>query len=112
MVMPFIEFARRRGDFAIVAVAVLLDLADDGMIRRASLVVAGASPTPSRRTRAEALLVGSRRGEVFDEAARLAADLDAMDDLHASARYRRHLARTLARRALDRALARAEFSEP
>ncbi|HEX6570348.1 MAG TPA: hypothetical protein VF015_14350, partial [Acidimicrobiales bacterium] len=37
----------------------------------------------------------------------VASALDPTDDIHASARYRRHLAATITVRALDRALARA-----
>ncbi|MEO7157537.1 MAG: FAD binding domain-containing protein [Vicinamibacterales bacterium] len=55
----FLEFARRKGDFAVVAVAVMLQLAPDGRIARASLAVGGVGPVPVRVKEAEAILVGS-----------------------------------------------------
>ena len=105
----FVEFARRHGDFAIAAVALLLDVdhAAGETIRRASLVLAGTGPVPRRCGNAEALLTGSRGADAFDAAAAAAGSMEAMTDLHASAWYRQHLARTLTRRALDTALARA-----
>ena len=48
----FVEFSRRRGDFAIVSVAVLLQL-DDDIVRRVSITVGGLSFAPTRVTEAE-----------------------------------------------------------
>jgi carbon-monoxide dehydrogenase medium subunit len=105
----FVEFARRRGDFAIAAVAALLDVdhAAGELVRRAAVVVAGTGPIPLRCAEAESALEGSRADDAFAEAAEAAGRLEAMTDLHASAWYRQHLARTLTRRALDIALDRA-----
>jgi carbon-monoxide dehydrogenase medium subunit len=49
----FLEFARRHGDFAIVAVAVLLDPAPDGRVARASVALGGVGPAPLRLSEAE-----------------------------------------------------------
>ena len=105
----FVEFARRHGDFAIAAVAALLELDHDagGIIRRAALVVAGTGPVARRCTAAQELLVGSRLADAFDDAAQAAGRMEAVSDVHAAAWYRQHLARTLTRRALDTALRRA-----
>ena len=108
----FVEFARRPGDFAIVGVAVLLDLdngdGSSGVIRRVSIALGGVGEAPIRCAEAEAALAGvAPSGDRFDEAARLCAEVEAMDDVHASSAYRRHLARVLTRRALGRAHRRA-----
>jgi len=104
----FLEFARRHGDFAIVSLAVLLDVAPGGAIRRASVTVGGASHAPQRVTKAEKLLVGQAASEeVLPALAAACTEIEAMGDAHASADYRRHLAMTLGRRAAALAYARA-----
>jgi carbon-monoxide dehydrogenase medium subunit len=97
----FLEVARRHGDFAIVALATSLTLAD-GTISDARLAFAGMSDVPVRATEAESLLVGERpSAELFAEAARRAtADIDPPSDLHGSAEYRRKVAAALVRRGL------------
>jgi carbon-monoxide dehydrogenase medium subunit len=104
----FLEFARRHGDFAVVSVAVLLDVGRDGRVRRTSLTVSGVGPRPVRVTAAERLLTGAKaEAPVFSSAAEACRDIDATGDVHASADYRRHLAATLAYRALQVARTRA-----
>jgi carbon-monoxide dehydrogenase medium subunit len=97
----FLEVARRHGDFAIVALATSLTLAD-GTISDARLAFAGMSDVPVRATEAENLLVGERpSAELFAEAARRAtADIDPPSDLHGSAEYRKKVAAALVRRGL------------
>jgi carbon-monoxide dehydrogenase medium subunit len=91
------EFARRHGDFALVAVAVALP--EDGEPR---VVLGGVGDVPVRAREAERLLA---EGEPFEEAARAAAaEIDPGFDLHASPDYRRRLAATLVRRALEEAV--------
>ena len=90
------EFARRHGDFALVAVAVALP--EDGEPR---IVLGGVGDVPVRAREAERLVA---EGEPFEEAARAAAaEIDPGFDLHASPDYRRRLAATLVRRALEEA---------
>lgn len=102
----FVEFARRHGDFAVCAAAVLLEQVN-GRITRASVTVAGLAPAPVRLTAAERALVGEAPCEaLFRDSAEHARALDALDDVHASAAYRRQLAAVLTRRALERASAR------
>ena len=62
-----------------------------------------------RATAAEKALVGTTVGATaVREAARIAADgVDPVTDIHATAEYRRRVARTLTERALTDALARA-----
>lgn len=101
----FEEFSRRRGDFALGAVAAFYDL--DGLDRAKDvhIGVIGASNRPRRIKEAEDVLNG--RGvteERIVEAGRaVSAAVDPPDDIHASAAYRRALAGTLTERALMRA---------
>lgn len=105
----FQEVSRRHGDFALVGVAALLTLDDDGAIAGARLAFTGAAPAPVRSAAAEALLQGQRPTEgLFREAgARAAGGLDPDSDIHASAEYRRQVGAVLARRALTQAATRA-----
>lgn len=98
------EFARRRGDFALAAVTVVLDR-DGERCRKARLATAGVGPVSIRLTGAEAILErGGLSDDVIDEAAAKAADeVLPQTDLHGTADYRRHLTRVLTARALRRA---------
>jgi carbon-monoxide dehydrogenase medium subunit len=99
------EFARRRGDFAIVAIATMV-VRDGARCTQARLATAGAGPVPVRLRAAEEILERDGLGDAaIAAAARRAAELVSPDsDLHASADYRRHLTAVLTRRALARAL--------
>jgi aerobic carbon-monoxide dehydrogenase medium subunit len=103
------EFTRRAGDFAIVAAFAVVELDGGGRIGRARVAIAGAGPVPARLAAAEAALAGLEPSE--DGFRRALADhdleIEPESDVHASADYRRHLARVLARRALVRAASRA-----
>jgi carbon-monoxide dehydrogenase medium subunit len=104
----FEEFARRHGDFAAAAVGCLITLTADGAIGRLALCVSGLGPAPVRLATAEQALVGQRPShEVFRAAAVEAQALEAMSDIYVTAAYRKHLARILTYRALERAVARA-----
>ena len=96
------EIARRHGDFAIVAVAVLLGCGRDRRIDFARVAVGGVGPSPLRVTAAEQALVGERPGaELFRGAGDAAAQaVNPPADIHASSSYRRHLTGVLVRRAL------------
>jgi len=87
------EVARRHGDFAMVAVAA--QRSPDGDARISLINVAD---RPVRAREAEAAL---RDGASIEDAAELATrDLDPVSDLHATAAYRRAVAKTLVKRAL------------
>ena len=105
----FEEFARRHGDFAIVSAAALLEAGPDGEITRASLTLGGVGPAPLRMTEAEAALMGeTASAEAFSAAAEICRGIDAVEDIHAPASYRQHLAAVLARRALTKAFSRLD----
>ena len=100
----FQEYARRHGDFAVAGAAVLLDVDQDGVIERASVALCGVADRPIRRDEAEAALLGQILDEsIIARAASLAGDVEATEDIHADATYRRHLARVLTTRALREA---------
>jgi CO/xanthine dehydrogenase FAD-binding subunit len=103
----FEEFARRHGDFAIVAIAAVVVGSGERCVE-ARLAAGGAGPTPIRLGDAEAILVRDGLGEAAVEAAATrAAELVRPDtDIHGSADYRRHLTRVLVSRALKGAIAR------
>ena len=94
-----------RGPFALVAVAAGIELDDGGRITDARLVFAGVGPGPVRAREAEGLLLGAEPGEaVIAEAAEIAVrGLEPVSDVLASASYRRHVARELAKDALAQA---------
>ena len=104
----FEEFARRRGDFALAGAAVWFDTDAAGCVQNAHIGIIGASDRPRRLPGAEMAL----NGKALDAAAIAAAvavvraALDPMNDIHASADYRRALAGTMVERALKAALAR------
>lgn len=88
----FREIARRHGDFAIVACAALVDAAG---IR---LTVGGVADMPVARD------LPPLEGSALDDALNaLAYELDARDDVHASARYRRELVRRIGRSTIEEA---------
>jgi carbon-monoxide dehydrogenase medium subunit len=98
------EFARRQGDFAVVAASAALEL-DDGRVRSARIALAGVGDAPVRAGAAESSLAGASVGlETFAEAGRAAAEpLSPPSDIHGSSAYRRDLAAALVRRALAEA---------
>lgn len=104
----FMEFARRKGDYAIVSIAVLLEAARDGTVQRCAIALGGIGAAPVRVADAEALLAGRRLdAAAFGEAAALCAALPAGSDPAVPGWYRQQLAGVLARRALSQAAARA-----
>jgi aerobic carbon-monoxide dehydrogenase medium subunit len=99
----FEKLDRTAGDFAIASVALILSL-DGGICRDARIAIGGCGPGPVRRGEAEALLVGSPldAATVARAGLLLAAHCDPVDDMRASAEYRRRivprlLAKTIAR---------------
>ena len=103
----FAEFSRRAGDFALAMCAAFLRF-KDGRIAKARLGIGGATDRPSRIATAEAVLTGTDGGpEIRREAGDIAAAaIDPLEDIHASAAFRRDLVRAMVRRALDQALTR------
>src|SRR5438132_1371890 len=103
----FVEFSRRHGDFAITSAAVLLEGDASGKITRASVTIGGMGTAPSGAREVEQAIVGQLpAGTLFRDACESCRKLEAIDDVHAPASYRQHLAAVLSRRALEKAHAR------
>ncbi len=100
----FVEFSRRHGDFAITSAAVLLEIDGGGKIARTSVTIGGMGTAPSRAREVEQAITGQAPSpELFRDACESCRKLEAIDDIHAPASYRQHLAAVLSRRALEKA---------
>ena len=101
----FTEISVRHGDFAIVAAAAQVALDDSGRCTRAALGLGGAGGTPLAFPQIAARLAGTALEDaaIEEAATAAAAECDPGTDLHATAGYRRHLARVLAARVLREA---------
>ncbi len=107
----FDEISRRRGDYAMMGVAVSVTLDDSGTCNEARLVYLNAGDGPVVAEKAAQILIGERPSEtVFTAAANEAADnaIDPMGNVHTSIEFQRHLARVLTDRALQTAFERAQ----
>jgi len=101
----FGELSRRSGDFAIVAVGILLFTETAGVCREARISMGGVAPTPVRAEEAEALLAGQKITKKLIAAAaqQAAEETDTEPDYHASAEYRMDMARVFVKRGLQEA---------
>jgi len=97
----FQEVSARASDFALVAAAAQVTLDDDGACTRVAAALGGVGAVPIR-VQAPDALVGRRLDPATVEhaLAGLADEIAPEDDPHASADYRRRVARTLLARAL------------
>lgn len=103
----FAEMAQRHGDFALAMVACALRRGD-GVVAEARLGLGAVADRPLLATEAAAALVGENldgagNAQVAEAGRRAAAAADPLDDLHASASYRRHLVALLAERVIREA---------
>jgi carbon-monoxide dehydrogenase medium subunit len=105
----FMEVARRRGDFAMMGVAAVVRLGEDGTCRDARLAFCGAGDRPVLAAKAAAGLIGGKIEHTDIETAARSAmqEVEPHGSVHASADYQRHLAGVLTRRALKMARGRA-----
>ena len=99
----YVKAQRRAQDWATVGVAALVHR-DDGAVAGASIALVNMGATPLRADAAEDALAGG--ASVADAAALVADGAEPPADLAGSSEYRAHLARVIARRALEEALAR------
>lgn len=97
----FLELARRHGDYALVGLALALEL-QQGRVRRPRLALLGVGSTPVRAGAAEAVLDGRHLDEalIATAVAALRAELQPHGDLVHGPATRRHLAGVLLQRAL------------
>jgi carbon-monoxide dehydrogenase medium subunit len=105
----FMEIARRRGDFAIVGVAVMMTLGERDECTHVSMAFCGVGETPIDASSAAEILIGQTPGEqaIRDVAAAVQTMIDPGGSVHATADYQRHIAGVLTERALRTAAQRA-----
>ena len=104
------EIARRKGDFALIGVALRAELDAVETVQKAVIVMFGVGGKPQRMERAEAILKGRRISEAFlrELSGVVAEELEPDSDIHASAAYRKEVGGVLVRRALESALAKVK----
>jgi aerobic carbon-monoxide dehydrogenase medium subunit len=98
----YLKHTFRSGDLALVGVAAMISM-QDGVCEEMRLALGGVGPVPFRASKAEKLAQQKRLDkEVIEEVAIAAADAsDPISDAHASADYRKKMARVFVRRALQ-----------
>jgi aerobic carbon-monoxide dehydrogenase medium subunit len=103
------KMAQQASGFAIVGVAVSVRLDGKGRCEEIGIGVTGLSDKAFRAHAAEERLRGNKlTGKLIEEsAARVADGIEPLEDLHANAQFRAHLARVYAGRAIQEAVKRA-----
>lgn len=99
------KFAQKASGFAICGVAALLTV-QNRKCSRARIAITGVSQKPFRAAGVERALEGRSLtpAEIASAAAKAADGVDALGDIHASADYRKELARVFTRRAIQAAI--------
>ncbi len=105
----YIKVERKVGDYAVSAVAVQLTMEGD-RCTAARIGLTNVSPVPMRAKGAEAVLVGNVVTDDVLEAAgqAAAAECDPSPDLRGSVAYKRDLTRVITKRAIRKAVERAQ----
>jgi carbon-monoxide dehydrogenase medium subunit len=97
------KFTRRAEDWAMVGVCALVK-AQDGQIEDVRVAYTNMAATPIRAEAVEQALRGQSRDAIAQAAEHAADGTEPPGDLNATPDYKRHLARVLTRRALERAV--------
>ena len=103
----FVEVSRRHGDFALCGVAALVVVDEEGALISACAALVGVAPAA---VRVDLTPAGADSGRGLDPRAggdRVDAAIDPESDIHATADYRRQLAKVLTARAVAAATDRA-----
>lgn len=105
----YLKIERKVGDYAISAVAVQLQM-DGATVSNVRIGLTNVSPSPIRATDAEQILSGTSATDADLEAAgkAAAAACDPSADLRGSEDYKRDLTRVLTKRAVSKAIERAQ----
>lgn len=101
----FQEMSRRRGDFAVVAVAALIR-SSGGSIVESRVAIGGVGPYAFRLAVVESLLSGSTGAEIRERVGPIDG-ISPLTDASASSSYRRDLSRVLVVRAIEEAFQRS-----
>jgi carbon-monoxide dehydrogenase medium subunit len=109
----YLKIERKVGDYAVAAVAVQLQLAG-AAIQSIRIGLTNVSSVPMRARHAEAALAGKQPTDDALEAAgkAAAAECDPSADLRGQVDYKRDLVRVLTKRAVRRAIERAQGGRP
>ncbi|HET7505217.1 MAG TPA: FAD binding domain-containing protein, partial [Kofleriaceae bacterium] len=111
----YLKVERKVGDYAVAAIAVQLELDAGGkVIKHVRIGLTNVSPIPRRANNAEAQLTGKPPTDDVLEAAgqAAAAECDPSADLRGQVDYKRDLVRVLTKRAVRRAVQRAQGGRP
>jgi CO/xanthine dehydrogenase FAD-binding subunit len=106
----FMEVAPRAGDYALMGVAALVTLDEDGKCERARFVYLNAGEGPVEAKEAQKLLIGESLNDGLIESAASKAsetEINPFGNIHASPEFQRHLANVLTRKTLKQAAQRA-----
>lgn len=109
----YLKIERKVGDYAVAAIAVQLEMAG-AAIQSIRIGLTNVSPTPIRAKNAEAALTGKPPNDAALEAAgqAAAAECNPSADLRGQVDYKRDLVRVLTKRAVRRAVERAQGGRP
>jgi carbon-monoxide dehydrogenase medium subunit len=106
----FMEVAPRAGDYALMGVAVLVTLGDDGKCENVKFVYLNAGDGPVDAKEAADILAGEEMNDqLIDVAAAYASEkeISPFGNVHTSPEFQRHLAKALTKNALKQAFQRA-----
>jgi carbon-monoxide dehydrogenase medium subunit len=107
----FMEVAPRAGDYALMGIAVLVTLDQNGTCEHAKLVYLNAGDGPVEAKEAEKLLIGELLSDRLIESTASKAsetEINPFGNIHTSPEFQRHLANVLTKKALKQAAQRAE----
>jgi carbon-monoxide dehydrogenase medium subunit len=107
----FMEVAPRAGDYALMGVAALVTLDENGKCQTAKLIYLNAGDGPVDAKEAAKFLEGEKLNDKLIEAAAALAsenEINPFGNIHTSPDFQRHLANVLTKNALKQAMKRAE----
>lgn len=107
----FLEVAPRAGDYALMGVAALVGLDDNGKCRSAKLVYLNAGDGPVDAKESAKFLEGEVLNDKLIESTAASAsenEINPYGNVHTSPEFQRHLANVLTKKALKQAIKRAE----
>ena len=107
----FMEVAPRAGDYALMGIAALVTLDQNGKCDHAKLVYLNAGEGPVEAKESQKLLMGESVSDRLIESTASKAsetEINPFGNIHTSPEFQRHLANVLTKKALKRATQRAE----
>jgi carbon-monoxide dehydrogenase medium subunit len=104
----YLKAAPRSSGFAVVGVAARLAVDAAGICRRAAIAITGVTDKAYRAERVEQMLAGKKLDLALIEqaAAQATRNIEVIEDINASAEYRKHLTEVYVARAIEEALNR------